>query len=67
MEPLDPKRYKISYTWKQSSPSMNPCYNYNTHNEHVERELDLLDAIDLIVDTMDDYPEARKLLEGIRK
>jgi hypothetical protein len=63
MEPLDPNRWSMSYHFSQPYTSMNPYYN--AHD--LERELDLLDAIDLVVDTMTDYPEARKLLEGILK
>ena len=63
MEPLDPQKpWSVEYHFTQEYPSMNPYYN---RDEVVERELDLLDTIDLIVDTMDEYPEARKLLEGI--
>ena len=62
MEPLDPKRYTVNYTWTQSYPSMNPYYS---RNEALERELDLLDTIDLIVDTMTEYPQAQQLLEKL--
>jgi len=61
MEPLDPERFNITYTWTQPYVSLNPVYN-----ESLERELDLLDAIDLVVDTMTEYPEAQQLLENLR-
>jgi len=63
MEPLDPKRYNITYTWTQPYASMNPYYH---RDEVVERELDLLDTIDLIVDTMTEYPDAQQLLEKLK-
>lgn len=61
---LDPKKpWSVGYHFTQAYPSMNPYYNTN---ELLERELDLLDTIDLIVDTMDNYPDAQQLLEKIK-
>jgi len=54
--------WSVEYHFTQAYPSMNPYYN---SNEQLERELDLLDAIDLVVDTMDTYPEAQQLLEKL--
>jgi len=61
---LDPKKpWSVEYHFTQQNPSMNPYY---TLDSAVERELDLLDTIDLIVATMDSYPDAQQLLETIK-
>ena len=61
---LDPKKtWSVNYHFTQKHPSMNPYYKLDSV---VERELDLLDTIDLIVDTMDSYPDAQQLLEKIK-
>ena len=50
---------------------MNQMYGHDLlkkmkmYNE-VERELDLLDAIDIVVDNMDEYPDAIKILDKIK-
>lgn len=61
---LDPRKpWSVEYHFTQAYPSTNPYYN---RDDVVERELDLLDTIDLIVDTMDSYPDAQQLLEKIK-
>lgn len=57
--------FKITHSWTQPYVSMNPFYQ-NPYDARLERELDLLDAADLVVDCMTEYPEARKLLEDIQ-
>ena len=64
MKPIKPEDWSVEYHINYSHPSLNPYYN---RDEVVERELDLLDTIDLVVDTMTDYPDARRLLEEICK
>jgi hypothetical protein len=63
MKPIKPEDWSVEYYFTQQYPSMNPYYNTNTA---LERELDLLDTIDLIVDTMDTYPDAQRLLENLK-
>lgn len=58
---LDPHlRWSVEYHFTQQYPSLNPRY---TTDHVVERELDLLDLIDVIVDVMTEYPQAQQLLE----
>ena len=60
---LDPRKpWSVEYHFTQQYPSMNPYYN---RDDVVERELDLLDAIDMILDTMTEYPQAQQLLEKL--
>lgn len=62
MKPIKPEDWSVEYYFTHQYPSMNPYYN---SNPLLERELDLLDAIDLVVDTMTEYPDAEKLLEKL--
>lgn len=56
--------FKITHSWTQPYVSMNPFYQ-SKQDSDLERELDLLDAVDLVVDSMTEYPEAKQLLEDI--
>jgi hypothetical protein len=63
---MDPKRFEINYSWTQPylPTSYNPFYQ-SVQARELELELDRLDAVDLLVDQMTEYPEARQLLEEI--
>ena len=67
MEPLDPKRYTVTHTWTQPylPTSYNPFYQ-SVQSRELELELDRLDALDLLVDQMTEYPDAQRLLEKLK-
>jgi len=57
------KPRKISYTWTQPyNASYNPFY-YSVQHTELELELDRLDAVDTIVDQMDEFPQALELIK----
>lgn len=64
MEPLDPKRYTVNYTWTQPYASMN--FEYVPREIHVQRELELLDAIDRRVQTMLTYPDSERIINKLK-
>lgn len=79
MEPLDPKRFNIRYTFEYPYPKWSEMNTrdlkqiyYNTTPEvkkSIQRdiatanELARLDEIDRVIDTMTAYPLAKQLLE----
>ena len=65
MEPLDPKRYTITYSWKQPYLSMNHEV-YVPREILVQRELDLLDEIDRRVQNLLTYPDAERIINKLR-
>jgi len=60
-----------TYKWTQPYPSMNQMYGYDLlkkmkHYEDIERELDRLDAIDIVIDNMTEYPDAKEIMENLK-
>jgi hypothetical protein len=64
---MDRKFPSYSYSWTQPyGVSYNPFYQ-SVQDAELERELDRLDAVDVLVDEMLTYPEAEAILNKIRQ
>ena len=67
MEPIDPRRYTVSYSWQQPyNVSYNPFYQ-TVQQHQLELELDRLDALDVLVDEMLTYPDAVRIINKIKQ
>jgi len=60
-------RRKIHYTWTQPYVSLNPAYQSNISKEEikVKQEMKRWEYVDRIVDNMDSYPDAEKMIRNI--
>jgi len=60
-------RGKIHYTWTQPYVSLNPVYQSNISKEEikVKQEMKRWEYVDRIVDNMDSYPDAEKMIRNI--
>jgi len=60
-------RGKIHYTWTQPYASLNPVYQPNITKEEIkiQQEMKRWEHIDRIVENMDSYPDAEKLIRKI--
>ena len=60
-------RGKIHYTWTQPYVSLNPAYQSNISKEEikVKQEMKRWEYVDRIVDNMDSYPDAEKMIRNI--
>jgi len=58
---------KIHYTWTQPYVSLNPVYQSNISKEEikVKQEIKRWEYVDRIVDNMDSYPDAEKMIRNI--
>ena len=56
--------YSFSWTQPLNNYSFNPFYQ-DVRAAELELELDRLDAVDLIVDQMDEFPEALEIIKRI--
>jgi hypothetical protein len=68
MEPKKKLSWDVSYSWTQPylPTSYNPFYQ-SVQDAELERELDRLDAVDVLVDEMLTYPDAEAILNKIRQ
>jgi len=65
MEPLDPKRFTINYSWTQPYASLNPQYAVQVTD--LEREMIVIEAIDRIVQNSLTYPDAERIINKLMK
>lgn len=60
-------RGKIHYTWTQPYVSLNPVYQTNITKEEIKlkQEMNRWEHVDRIVENMESFPEAEKLIRNI--
>jgi len=60
-------RGKIHYTWTQPYASLNPAYQPNITKEEIKtkQEMSRWEYVDSVVDKMESFPEAEKMIKRV--
>ena len=60
-------RGKIHYTWTQPYVSLNPAYQPNITKEEIKtkQEMARWEYVDSVVDKMESFPEAEKMIKRV--